>query len=42
MLFKMDSPKNEPLRESLVGRDNVARGRKGKGHKTKRRTHCHR
>ena len=46
-VFKSDSPKNEPLRESLLGRDNVARdnvarGRKGKGHKTKRRTRRHR
>ena len=37
-----DSSKGEPLRESLVGREIVARGRKGKGHKTKRRTRRHR
>jgi hypothetical protein len=37
-----DSPKDEPLRESLVGRDNVARGIKGKRRKTKRRTRRHR
>jgi hypothetical protein len=41
-VFKSDSPKNEPLRESLLGKGNVARGRKGKGHKTKRRTRRHR
>ena len=36
-VFKSDSPKNKPLRESLLGR-----GRIGKGHKTKRRTRRHR
>jgi len=40
--FNSDSPKSDHLRDSILGKDNVARGRRGKGHKTKRRTRRHR
>lgn len=35
-VFGSDSPKGEHGRESLVGRESVARGRKTKKHRTKR------
>lgn len=35
-VFDSDSPKSEHGRESLVGRESVARGRKTKKHKTQR------
>jgi hypothetical protein len=40
-VFGSDSPKGEALRDSLVGRESVARGRKTKKHKTKRHSRRH-